>query len=362
MKYTLLCIVFCVSFVTIAQKDTTQYVESEYISPVSDTIAYEHHFFEDNKLLRISLRYDITSSLKSKAKQEEQYFPAELVIYLSATDSIVKQIRVKARGNFRKQHCHFPPVHLNFKTDRIKQKDFEVITKIKMVTHCKMSKAYEEYVLKEYLIYKMYNKLTDNSLRVRLLRITYEDTGKRKHHLSKYGFLIEPTKMLAQRQNSIEIESRGLSTKEYVQEDLDRIALFNYMIGNTDWRISGGHNIKFFKVNDPFVRQLNVVPYDFDYAGFVDTEYAIPSQWSDAETVLQRDYLGYCWDNPESIVPLVNLFKEKREEIYKEIREFEYLTERQRSFLEQYISEFYDDIDNQKYFLRMIKNNCTTPK
>ena len=210
MKYLILNFVLIVSFSASAQKD------SVYISPVSDTLDYENRIFDNEEPLNITLRYDISAFIKLKAKKEERYFPAELVIHISETDSITKNIRVKARGNFRKNHCFFPPIHLSFKTDKIKVDGFDEVNKIKMVTHCKSSNMYEQYVLKEYLAYRLYNMITDNSLKVRLLRIKYEDTGKRRQHSIKYGFLIEPTKLLARRKECVEVEMKGLDRKSVV--------------------------------------------------------------------------------------------------------------------------------------------------
>jgi len=332
--------------------------DAVYVSPVSDTLAYETHFFEDTALLHITLRYDITAFMKTKAKQEERYFPAELVIYPDKSDSIVKSIRLKSRGNFRKQFCYFPPIHLNFKTDSMKGKDAEAITKIKLVTHCKSSKLYEQYVLKEYLAYRIYNLLTENSFKVRLVRISYEDTGKKQLHFTKYGFLIEPVKLLAQRQECLEVEVKGLKPYNYVREDLDRIAVFNYMIGNTDWRLSAGHNLKFFKSNDPFRRELNVVPHDFDYSGLVNTDYAIPQEWSVAETVVERDYLGFCWEVSEETLKTLTLFTATQAKIMDEIRRFNYLTKREQSIVEYYVEAFYNEIRDTKSFLRMIERSC----
>ena len=47
------------------------------------------------------------------------------------------------------------------------------LNKVKLVTHCRGANKYDAYVLKEYLAYKIYNELTDYSLRVRLLEIEY---------------------------------------------------------------------------------------------------------------------------------------------------------------------------------------------
>ena len=50
---------------------------------------------------------------------------------------------------------------------------------MKMVYACKRSNIGEEYVLKEYLTYKMYSILSELSLDVRLIDLTYLDIGRK---------------------------------------------------------------------------------------------------------------------------------------------------------------------------------------
>lgn len=356
MRIVWLLVVFLIGFSVTAQED------SVYLSSINDTLDEHSRLFEDQEPLVVTLRYDISSFIKQKAKTEERYFPAEWIIHLSDTDSIVKNIRVKARGNFRKQHCPFPPIHLNFKTDRIHADGYEDVNKIKLVTHCRSSKINEQYVLKEYLAYRIYNLLTDLSLKVRLLQINYVDTGKKELRYSKYGFLIEPTKMLAQRQDFVEIEMKGFKPDNFLREDLDRVALFNYMIGNTDWLLSAGHNLKFFKSNDPFKGELNVVPYDFDYSGLVNADYAIPQEWSSAKVVTERDYLGFCWDDQEQQLKLMKDFKDAEPFIMQEIDSFTYLNKRELAIAKAYIQDFFNEINHPKSFLRMLKSSCMSLK
>ena len=63
-----------------------------------------------------------------------------------------------------------------------------------MVTHCQYGN--EDYLFKEYLIYKLYNVLTDNSFRVRLVKIEYINTHKKANPIKTYAFLIEPLDLL----------------------------------------------------------------------------------------------------------------------------------------------------------------------
>ena len=103
-----------------------------------------------------------------------------------------QHLKVRLRGNFRKMliNCNFPPIRLNFSKEEGAGTLFDGQDKLKLVTHCQdREAAYEQYVLLEYLIYKMYNQLTDLSFRVRLVEMTYEDTSGKRKPMMRYDVL-----------------------------------------------------------------------------------------------------------------------------------------------------------------------------
>ena len=100
------------------------------------------------------------------------------------------------------------------------------------------------YLFKEYLIYKLYNVLTDYSFRVRLASVDYISTYQKNKVIRSYGFFIEPIELLAERIQAVPVESPALNQKNIIPEMMDRVAIFNYMIGNTDWSVPGQHNCK----------------------------------------------------------------------------------------------------------------------
>ena len=64
--------------------------------------------------------------------------------------------------------------------------------------------------------------------------------------------------------------------------------LFQYSIGNTDRSIPGRHNIQMVKSKDSTISKPFVIPYDFDYAGIVNTSYAVPDKNLGIESVTER--------------------------------------------------------------------------
>lgn len=326
--------------------------------PVTDTLDVGGGLFEEEDLVNLTFRYDISSFLKGKNK--DNYTNVELIAHLSENDSIVKNIRLKARGNFRKSYCYFPPIRLNFKHDPIKDSGFKGVNKIKLVTPCKNSKTFNEYILKEYLAYKIYNAVTECSFKVRLLKINFVDTGKKARQYTHYGFIIEPMKLVAARNNAVELKTKYVKYNELNQLSADRIALFQYLIANTDWLIKAGHNMKFMRILDVNVPGAIIVPYDFDYSGFVNTMYAEPQEWSSAENLTDRDYLGFCRSSEDNFNLLKKEFLDVEEAIGEEIMNFEYLSNSERKELYRFCEKFFDELKGS-YAYRNISSMCREP-
>jgi len=332
-----------------------QTADSALFYPVADTLS-DIRFFDNEEALTITLKYDISSFIRTKAKGE--YFPAELIIHLTDSTSIVKNIRLKARGNFRRGHCFFPPIYLNFKTDPIEQTELAGIKKIKMVTHCSASKAYRAYVLREFMAYKVYTILTENSFRVRLLNINYIDTGKKERHYEQIGFLIEPMDLLTKRLNAVEVRQEIMLGKNLLPEETTFVALFEYFLGNTDWRFNGGHNMKYIKLSELLKPYPVPVPYDFDHAGFVNTSYAMSQTWSSARKVTDRDFLGYCQENEDVYRKAIDLFNTKKDEIINTIETFEYLDVKDKKHILSFVNEFFVLAERPQDLIWKLKNEC----
>ena len=100
-------------------------------------------------------------------------------------------IQVRARGNFRYKFCDFPPLNLNFRRSQLEGTLFENQNKLKLVGHCKITRRYEQSVLREYLAYRLLNAMTDLSFRVRLLEVTWVDSDERRGRMVRSAFLID---------------------------------------------------------------------------------------------------------------------------------------------------------------------------
>ncbi len=310
--------------------------------------------FQNEDLLKVSLHFDITNHMR---KKNNAYSPGKIVIYESENDSTTFKVKYRVRGNFRKEHCTFPPLMLNFKPDTLFSED-GYLTKVKLVSHCMNSKLYTRILLKEYLIYKLWQIISPYALRTRLLDISYQNTDNKNHNSRHLGFLIEPLQMMAHRTETIEIKGKYFKAEEINELDADRVAIFNYMIGNTDWRIQSAHNIKFIKRFGHRREEISAIPYDFDHSGLINAPYANPAEWSTAESVIERDYCGHCRTFDDNYYILTDEFLNAEEEIYQTIMEFEHLDIKTRKQVYRYINTFYKEIKRTKSFIHILNNTC----
>ena len=235
--------------------------------------------------------------------------------------------------------------------------EFAGINKLKIVPYCK--KGYEQYILKEYLCYKLYNVLTDKSLKARLFRIKYIDSAKlNKKPIVQYGFAIEPISLFEKRTNTKEIEFKGMSQRNVIPEMLDMMAIFNYMIGNTDWSVPILHNIKLFAPAPPApADKIQIVPYDFDYAGIVNTPYAVPFDQLPIKSVRERLYMAVC-RTEEEFNKTIDEFIQKKDEFYRVINDFPFLDDRSKKETIKYLDGFYAGAEKRNSLLRNLMNDC----
>lgn len=336
-------------FPAFGQKDS---IDLQYA--VSDTLVENFGLFESNDLLEISLRFDITNYKKERSDKE--YLEAILTYHTSEKDSVNKPIKVKARGISRLAICDLPPILLNFDMKDSVAGEFSGINKLKMVTQCIAGN--EVYLLKEYLIYKLYNVLTDYSYNVRLLRVNYIDTYKPGKPIREFAFAIEPKQALAKRTKTIEVNSTNLAQKNIKPEIMDRVAIFNYMIGNTDWTIQGQHNTTILVQPGSESSNLGIlIPYDFDFSGLVNTKYSSPAEGVDIKSVRERYYLGVC-RTEETFFNAIREFSDKKDTFYKIINEFPYLDELSKKYMINYLKGFYNEFDVRNTIVYKFLNNC----
>src|SRR5580765_1337016 len=153
--------------------------------------------FENDKVLEITLTCDVRELLIDRS-EKSSYHSAFVSYKNEDSTEITVPARVKTRGHFRKQkvNCVYPPLWINFtKGDSLKSSIFKGQDKLKLVMPC----VGEEFVVREWMAYKIYNLLTPKSLSAKLVRVKFFNSKTKKTTDPFYGILLEDEKQMAKR-------------------------------------------------------------------------------------------------------------------------------------------------------------------
>lgn len=304
--------------------------------------------FNSEEILRFDLKLNTKAYFKD-IDEERKYHWTEVVYINSSGDSVALETKVKSRGNYRRspKNCNFPPLKLKIpKKVRWDNNIFSGQSRLKLVVPCiKNKEKYEDLIIKEYLAYKIYNLLTEQSYKVRLVKINLVDSAKNEVISDFIGFFIEETKQMAKRNNGKTLKLNSFHQKNINRDQMTQLAVFQYLIGNTDWSISGLHNIKLLFEDNSNVPEA--VPYDFDWCGLVNAPYAKPAPQIGTSSVRIRVFRGYKRDQ-EEYNQVIKKFNDLKGEIYNLFENDTYLSERSKISSVKYLDEFYKTINDPK--------------
>ncbi len=274
---------------------------------------------------------------------EDHYHPATLkVVREDSTHQF--DLEISRRGVTRKKICDFPPIKLKFPKKTLAANGFSNLNNYKLVTHC--MEGEDDYVLKEYLTYKLFNQLTDKSFQVKLAKIRYIDESGEVPDDEHYGFLIEGNKELAKRLDGKLIDPEKYKIARVDKEQYKNMVLFQYMIGNTDWNLSRGHNIKWVQTATSDVP--SPIPYDFDYCGLVNAPYAIPHPQIPIKHVRER-FLQWRGKNKTELIPICEKFKTQKAEFIQACQGFEDLDAASKADMISFLETFFEDVENKTF-------------
>ncbi|NIM13733.1 MAG: hypothetical protein GTO45_16790 [Candidatus Aminicenantes bacterium] len=85
-----------------------------------------------------------------------------------------------------------------------------------------------------------------------------------------------------------------------------------------NWSFTADHNVKRIL---PESGPSRGVPYDFDFAGIVNTHYAVPIRIAKAASTKDRFYRGYC-QSPEVFAQIFAHFQKHKQEIFSLYKNF----------------------------------------
>lgn len=303
--------------------------------------------FASNTPLEIRIEGPVRDLVRASDRSTDPY-PATLIY-----DGKTWPIELSARGNSRRRPdvCQFPPLRVEFTGKPEETTLFHKQKKLKLVTHCRKSASYQQYVHLEYAAYKLFNVVTEASFRVRPLRVVYFDTERGREVATRDAFFIEDVDDLARRVDMKEIKRPTATLAQHDATALARASVFNFMIGNLDWSALDGpgdddccHNGKLIGPEKDAASGLFIVPYDFDFSGLVDAPYATPPDDLRMRDVRSRRYRGFCAHNAETLAVAAEI-RAARADLESAIASFPGVGERTTDKAVKYLASFFDDIE-----------------
>ncbi|MGE0078377.1 MAG: hypothetical protein AB7S48_11000 [Bacteroidales bacterium] len=320
----------------------------------------QEKLFDSDSVLKIDIVTDLKKLFRDVNPDKATYHQG-LITYIDKNGSVVKiDAKFKTRGIFRrsKENCNLPPISIKFCEDDVNNTIFKEIDKIKLVNSCNRRRdVFKQYLVKEYLAYKLYNLLTNYSFKVRLVYISYIDINNSISPFESLGFFIEDMKSLNGRTKSSNVKTLGITQEAVDWRKMDVTAVFQYMIGNTDWSVPKLHNIKLVVGSSSYTPIA--IPYDFDFCGFVNPPYTKPPDIIPIRHVTIRYYRGFCRTIDE-LMPILQVFHDNKESIYRVISTDTLLNEKHKKAILMYIDEFYFTLSNNKLIEREFIDNCRT--
>jgi len=313
-------------------------------------------FISKDEIFEMTLEADFDSLLFHK-KRSVVYIPGKVSFKNAELEEMNFKVKIKPRGKYRRKVCEFPPLRLKFKKKGLKKMGLSrKHNSLKLVSHCLDNKREaKQNILKEYLIYKIYNLHSEYSLRVQLIKINYVQSGSGKKLFDRMGILLEDDDELAQRTNSEVVKKKYCSVDSIDSYHGTIHAMFQCMIGNADWSMTHMRNVKVLRPQPNSL--LCTFPYDFDFSGFVSASYAIPNPDYKLYNTKQRVFLGKMYSE-EEMKKVAKHFLSQKEATIQLCNDFDLLSKRCKKDVIKYLKSFYKILEDEEKMAMELNKLC----
>ena len=310
--------------------------------------------FENQQTLELRL----TTSIKDikKKTNDSTYLPGHLYVKNAsgAWDSI--QIEVRARGIFRRKNCYFTPIRIKVKKEHSKGTILDGNKSLKLVMPCENSSDKNDLLMKEYVCYKLYEKITPYTFNTRLANMEFrEQDGKKVKVHQLRVFLIEDDDLVAKRYNAKIMENLNLHPLRLNDTSSLKHDMFQFMISNLDWSTTFLHNSKVML--QPTNRYIPLA-YDFDMSGFVNPPYGVPNTDLGQEDMRDRIYRGFCRN--EGVVQAVRKhYLSVEPAVMETLAQYEKeFPPRDYSTMKKYVEDFFAILKSDSDFKKKVVDGC----
>jgi hypothetical protein len=265
-------------------------------------------------------------------------------------------------GISRLHLCSLVPLKLALSEESAAGTPFAGLQSVRLVPPCQYGDEWEQYAALEYLVYRSYQVVASPAICVRLARLKFRDTDRRRTVYQGFGYLVEDLTHTADRTGFRWLDVERQEMGDFDAAQLTTLALFQYMVGNTDWSVVQGpdggrccHNTAVFGSGDG--GRKTPVPFDFDQAGLVNAPYASVDSRLKIRRVTERLYRGFCWHN-DQLAETIEHFNSKRPELEELYRRSDLPIKQARKRILRYLNTFYATINDPKKMEKHLLERC----
>lgn len=267
------------------------------------------------------------------------------------------EVRIRARGNFRRSECYFPPIKMKIKKDQYKETLFDGNKSMKLVLPCKLEPEINDNILQEFIAYKIYEQISPYHFKTRRVDIDFNEIrGKKTKNFKLKGFLIEDDKRVAKRHEG-KVFERYIHPMAMQHLTSVQNAFFQYLLGNTDFSVAYQHNGKLLYVD----KKIIPLPYDFDMTGWVNPSYATVNSTLGISSVQDRVYRGFKRDQ-EYFDQVREQFIEKKSQLIQIVSSFEneFSNPKEYENMFEFMEDFFEVLESDSKFEKAIVSKART--
>jgi hypothetical protein len=307
--------------------------------------------FDSTEPFAFTLAGDFKALNKDRNLESTKRFPGELRIAGEDGKQVTLPVQLSARGHSRRnpRTCDYVPIRVEFPKKGVGGTPFARQEALKLVVQCSKGGDFEQYLLREYLAYRLFNVITHKSFRARLARVTYVDQATGQTSGTRHAMFLEDDTDVARRLEGRIIKFPRMLFKDVDTDTLMPMMFFQYMIGNTDFSIYALHNVKLVQRPD---KSLHPMPYDFDYSGLVHPPYAAPDRALMLASVRDRLYRGPCRPQ-EQVDPYIANFVAKKDQILALPESIPGIDKSSREDARDYLEDFFSSIKSTSQIRRL---------
>jgi len=304
--------------------------------------------YKDQTPLEIKLGY---SNKDLNRNTDDSTFIKTSMAYFQEGKWSEIEVNLRARGNFRRNQCYFPPVKMKIKKDQYSGTIFDGNKTMKLVLPCKLESENNDNILQEYIAYKIYEKISPFHFKTKRVNIQFsEPKGKKTKEFKLKGFLIEDDKRVAKRHEG-KVMERFIHPMAMQHVTSVQNAFFQYLLGNTDFSVAYQHNGKLLYVE----KEIIPLPYDFDMTGWVNPSYATVNTSLGIKSLKDRKYRGFKREK-QYFDQVRDQFLDKKNSLMEMIASFESEFSDPKEFknMFEFLESFYEVLEDDDTFEKVI--------